>query len=457
MKLKVAIIGKPNVGKSTLFNKLCGRRLAITHDRPGVTRDSKISSATLGNLEFDLVDTAGLDKSNDDLTQKMFASSIASAQEADVIIFMIDGRNGVNSDDRTFADKVRKLSKPVIVVVNKAENPKIIDQNQVYKLGFKDIVFLSAEHKLGFADLEEKLVIYAPKPKARQDEEVLELKRPNGKSINFAIIGRPNAGKSTLFNKLLGFERTIVSDVSGTTRDAISHTVNYKGQDIELIDTAGLRRKASITDSVEQLSTVESINAIRRSHLVALVIDGTCPLEKQDFSILRVAINEGRGVILIINKFDLIKDHKAYKLDIEEYVAEKMFELKGLPIIYTSALKDTKFDRIWLAVTEVMGVFNRKISTGTLNQCLDRAVSMHIPPLASNGRRIRLKYVTQTASRPPTFTIFGNMVSQLPDSYIRYLYNSIREAFSLFGVPIRLKCKSGANPYEGKVNTKSQK
>ncbi len=451
MKLKVAIIGKPNVGKSTLFNKLCGRRLAITHDRPGVTRDSKINTARLGGLEFEVIDTAGLDKTNDDLTQKMFASSLASANEADVILFMLDGRNGINADDKMFADVVRKLSKAVILVVNKAENPKIIDQNQIYKLGFKDIVFVSAEHNLGFGDLEESLRSYAPPPAAVLEDEdgnEINLEPEVAKSIKLAIIGRPNVGKSTLFNKLLGFERSIVSDVSGTTRDAISHTIDFMEQPIELIDTAGLRRKAAITDSVEQLSTVESINAIRRSHVVALVIDGTCPLEKQDLSILRVAINEGRGVILIINKFDLITDHVAYKLDIEEYVAQRLFELKGLPIMYMSALKDKKFDRIWRAVVDVMAVFNKKIGTGPLNRCLDQVTEAHIPPLASNGRRIRLKYITQTASRPPTFTVFGNMVTQLPESYIRYLYNSLREAFGLFGVPIRVRCKSGDNPYE---------
>ncbi len=451
MTLKVAIIGKPNVGKSTLFNKLCRRRLAITHDRPGVTRDSKVNTASLGRLNFEVIDTAGLDKTSDDLTRKMFSSSIFSAKSADVILFMLDGRNGINADDLVFAGEVRRLGKEVILVVNKTENLKIIDHNQVYKLGFKKIVFISAEHNLGFADLEEALISYnISDDNQLSDEEGAEimLDFQVEKSIKLAIIGRPNVGKSTLFNKLLGFERTIVSDISGTTRDAISHTINYEEQKIELTDTAGLRRKAAITDSVEQLSSVETINAIRRSHVVALVIDGTCPLEKQDFSILRVAINEGRGVILIINKFDLIKDHKAYKLDIEEYVAEKLFELKGLPIMYMSALKDKNFNRIWKATLGVMAVFNRKISTGALNRCLDYITESHLAPLGSNGRRIRLKYITQTGSRPPTFVVFGNMVSQLPESYIRYIYNSIREAFSLFGVPIRIRCKSGVNPYE---------
>jgi GTP-binding protein len=446
MKLKVAIVGKPNVGKSTLFNKLCGRRLAITHDRPGVTRDSKTNTARLGKLEFELVDTAGLDKTNDDLTKKMFASCISSASEASIILFMLDGRNGVNDDDKMFADVIRKLNKDVILVVNKAENPKAIEHNQIYKLGFKDVVFISAEHNLGFIDLEESLKVYSPKSEPKNEDEVSS---DIARSIKFAIIGRPNVGKSTLFNKLLGFERSIVSEFSGTTRDAISHTVDYIGHSIELIDTAGLRRKTAITDSVEQLSTVESINAIRRSHVVALVIDATCPFEKQDLSILRVAINEGRGVMLIVNKFDLITDRKAYKLDIEEFIAQKLFELKGLPIMYMSALKDNKFGKIWQAIIEIMEVFNKKIATGPLNRCLDRVIEQHIPPLASNGRRIRLKYITQTASRPPTFTIFGNMVSQLPESYIRYLYNSLREAFGLFGVPIRIRCKSGDNPYQG--------
>lgn len=449
---KVAIIGKPNVGKSTLFNKLCGRRLAITHDRPGVTRDAKVHPAKLGKLEFIAIDTAGLDNGKDELTQKMVDSSIGSAEDADVVMFVIDGRHGVQDEDRVLAKNIRKLGKPVVLVVNKCENKNVIDQNQIYKLGFATTLFASAEHSIGFGDIEKELRALFEKLAMDLPEEPKELENKaevyDNKLIRFAIIGRPNVGKSTLFNKLLGFDRSIVSPVSGTTRDAINHYVDYKDQRLELIDTAGLRRKAAISDQVELLSSVESINALRRSQVTALVIDGTCPLEKQDLSILRVAINEGKAAILIVNKCDLITDLKAYKAEIQEFVDLKLFELKGMQVLYISALKEEKFDFIWDAAVRAMKISMKEIGTGPLNRWLDKAVEAHVPPLASNGRRIRLKYATQTGSKPPTFTLFGNMVSQLPESYIRYLYNSLRDAFGLFGVPIRMRCKAGDNPYE---------
>ena len=460
MNIKVAIIGKPNVGKSTIFNRLCRRRLAITHDRSGVTRDCKVNTAYLGALEFDVMDTPGLDKTKSELFEKMFIVGINSAKNADLILFVVDGRNGIDDNDTVFAKEIRKLSKPIILLVNKAENPKLINHNQTHRLGFDKVVFISAEHNQGFDHLEELIRPHIPNlPKAIQeggddpeqiDNEVAPVvdEPVAAKTIMVSIIGRPNVGKSTLFNKLLGFERSITSSISGTTRDAISHRLTYRDNNIELIDTAGLRKKVAITDSVEELSAAESINAVRRSHIVALIIDGTCPLEKQDLSILRVAINEGKAVVMIINKYDLIDNHKAYQLDIEEFIAQKLFEIKGLPIIYISALKDKNFNKIWHTVVDLTKVYDVKIGTGQLNRVLEDATSAHIPQLASNGRRIRLKYITQTANRPPTFTIFGNMVTQLPQSYIRYIYNSIREKFKLYGVPIRIRCKNSNNPYE---------
>ena len=451
MDYKIAIIGKPNVGKSTLFNRLCKRRLAITHDKAGVTRDSKINTGFLGQLEFSVIDTPGLDKSKNELEKKMFNSSFNSAVNANLILFVVDGKNGINSEDFEHINQIRQISKPLILVVNKVENPKNIDYNQIYKLGFDQVAFISSEHNLGFDQLENCIQPFfkdfvssnkiATDPKEQMDIE-------SNKLINVSIIGRPNAGKSTLFNKLLGFDAVIVSDVSGTTRDSITYKTIFEDHEIQLIDTAGLRRKATIIDQVEELATAETINAIRRSHIVMLIIDATHPFEKQDLSILRIAINEGKGVSIIINKFDLINNQTAYKLDIEEYISEKLFEIKGLTISYISALKNKNFNKIWHSVVKLANVFNKNISTGFLNRVLVRAISDHIPPLANNGRRIRPKYITQTAKRPPTFTIFGNMVDQLPQSYERYVYNAIREAFELYGVPIRLNFKNNNNPYQ---------
>jgi GTP-binding protein len=335
------------------------------------------------------------------------------------------------------------------------------------KLGFSNFVAVSAEHNMGIGEILLKLRDYAVEPEDAElpdyaeDEDLstgamkqlprrVEFpKRPN-EAILVAIIGRPNAGKSTLFNGLIGFERSITSEISGTTRDAISHVVNYKGQDIELIDTAGLRKKSNITDAIEQLSVAETINAVRRAHIVVMMLDGTCPLQKQDLSILRVAINEGRGVVMVINKCDLLTDQAAYRADIEEYTTHKLFELKGLPVVYISALRGKNISGIWDEVLQVYQVGSKSIGAGALNRCLSKIEELHVPPLAKNGRRIRLKYIAQIGARPPTFKIFGSMVDQLPESYERYIYNTLREKFALFGVPIRIRCVNGDNPYHRK-------
>ena len=447
---KIAIIGRPNVGKSTLFNKLCGRRLAITHDLPGVTRDVKINKAKIGKLQFDLLDTAGLDFTNDELTQKMSDHSLSAAKEADIILFMVDGRAGLVEEDRVFAKLVRKFGKPVVVIVNKAETQTVKSNTDFYKLGFNYLTFISAEHNLGFRELEVEINEILPSlPQPHKEEE------SQSNAIRVAIIGRPNAGKSTLFNKLAGMERSIVSPIAGTTRDAISHCITFKKELIELIDTAGLRRKSKIDEEVETLSTVESINALRRANLTALVIDGTMPLESQDLTILRVAVKEGKPVILLINKCDLIKDRKLYESDIRRYIDEKLFELQGMFVIFISALKDDDFRKIWGAILKIQSIQSQKIPTNKLNSWLSFATEKHIPPLSKNGRRIRLKYITQTAVRPQTFSVFGNIIEEIPESYSRYLYNDLRNSFNLGGVPIRMKFKKIDNPYEKRKSKKN--
>jgi len=446
---KVAIIGKPNVGKSTLFNKLCKRRIAITHDRPGVTRDAKEFDAEISGIKFNLIDTAGLERSKDDLTKAMFEKAITSAQAADLILFVIDGRRDLDSEDLHFGKELRKLGKKIIVVVNKCENPKVIDYNQAHKFGFEEICYVSSEHSLGFDDLNSliikhfELLISKDESLANPQDDDEKKERP----LSVSIIGRPNVGKSTFFNKLIGQERSIVADFSGTTRDSINYMYDNDGKQIEFIDTAGLRKKAAITDSVEQLSSVESINALRRSHITIMMIDATTPLEKQDFSILRVAINEGRAVVLVINKIDLIDHVKDYKQDIFEFVDEKLFEIKGVPIRFISARDDRSVHKVLDDVIAINKIFNTQLSTGKLNKWLDGATSSHLPPVSKTGKRYRFKYMTQSSVRPPTFTIFTSQTEGLPESYTRYLYNSLRSTFDLFGVPIRIRYKMSNNPY----------
>jgi GTP-binding protein len=444
MKLCVAIIGKPNVGKSTLFNKLCGKRLAITDDRPGVTRDCKIHDAQLLDLEFRLVDTAGLDQTKDELISKMYEKTMSAAAAADVVLFMVDARHGITSEDKEFAARARKLDKKIILLANKSEGKKSVEYKDLYSLGFGEAVYISAEHKQGFQDLYEALKNCEKGLQVLPEDDEFK----PGQPLRLAIVGRPNVGKSTIFNCILGYNRSIVSEVSGTTRDAINEFIEVDGKRIELIDTAGMRKKANILDRVESLSVVESINAIRRSHVVALVIDAQFPLEKQDLAIARLAIEEGRAMVLVVNKRDLITDRKAYREELDYLIEKSLFEVKGIEVVYVSAKENQNIDAIFKASFAAEEIWQKDLSTSKLNHWLKSATELHIPPLGNNGRRIRMKYVTQTAARPPTFTVFCNNTAGLPDSYTRYLYNSMREAFGLTGTPIRLRYKVGDNPFQ---------
>ena len=449
MKLKLAIIGKPNVGKSTLFNKLCGRRLAITHDLPGVTRDVKSYPAKIGNFEFEVFDTAGLDLGKEKLTQMATSASLGAAKAADLVLFVVDARGDINDDDRKFADMLRKLDRPLLLVLNKCEGKLNIDHKQLYRLGFGEPIMMSAEHKLGFADLEEKLKSFA-KQLSPVIEPLQTAEEEKDDSIKMSLIGRPNVGKSTLFNKLIGFERSIVSEISGTTRDSIVHYIEYKDETIELIDTAGLRRKSRVNETIEELSTFESITSLRRSNVVLMVLDATIALEKQDLTILKLAISEGKSIVIVVNKSDLINDLHLYVADLREFIDDHLFEIKGVEVVFISAKNDSKFNSIFASVAKTFEKWKKQVSTGRLNEWLKVTTSRHIPPLSNNGRRIRLKYITQTATRPPTFSVFGNMVQDLPESYVRYLMNDLRTSFDLHGTPLRFKLRKGDNPYSKK-------
>lgn len=441
--MKVAIIGRPNVGKSTLFNKLCRKRLAITHDLPGVTRDVKTYKAKLKKLEFDLWDTAGMDFTSEELTKKMTDKSHQAMLDSDVVLFMVDGRAGVTPEDKEIARIIRKNGKETILVVNKAETEAPSQNRDFYKLGFKNTIFISAEHSLGFQDLESALTRF----KVNEADSIITNEDVNH-AIKVAIVGKPNAGKSTLFNKLVGFDRAITSDVAGTTRDAITYKFNFKDIPFELIDTAGLRKKSKVEEaSLEQLSSVESINAIRRSDLLALVIDAQEPLRKQDLSILHVALNEGKPAILILNKMDLIENRSAYMKEVNEYIAEKLPDYNGMPVVFISALKNKKFGGIFESAINQNRKHRLEISKNALNKWLEYATERHSPPMSAKKNRIKLKYIRQTGTKPPTFTIFGNSISDLPESYVRYLSHSLRESFNIIGIPIRLKFRKTDNPF----------
>lgn len=444
MSFTVAIIGKPNVGKSTLFNKLCRRRLAITDDRPGVTRDCKINDASILDINFKVIDTAGLEKPLSELSEKMVAKTMGAAQLADVIFFMVDARHGISGEDKEFASKTRKLNKKVILLANKSEGKKGVDLKDIYSLGFGDAVYISSEHNLGFIDLYYKLKeleLVAPTEASNEDDG-------QAHPLRLAIVGRPNVGKSTIFNCIIGHERSIVSDISGTTRDAINEFLDIDGRQIELIDTAGMRKKANITDRVEGLSVGESINAIRRAHIVAIVIDAQCPLEKQDLSIARIAIEEGKALILVINKCDLIIDRKAFSEELDYLIERNLFEVKGILPVYISAKNNKNIKGIFKSALLAEEIWKKELPTNQLNQWLKKTTDNHTPPIIQHGRRMRLKYITQTGAKPPTFTIFCNFNVGLAESYNRYLYNSLREDFGLDGVPIRIKYRKNDNPYD---------
>ena len=445
MTFTVAITGKPNVGKSSLFNKLNGRRLAIVNDMPGVTRDSKDFTADIDGHLVKFIDTAGWEDKDSILSKKMVEQTLKAVSRADLVLLMLDARNGITPDDIQFGGIVRKSGKPCVIIINKSESKINILENEIYKFGFGEPIYISAAHGKGIADLFEKVISHKTKFYHEQEEE-----NPEDDQLKLTIVGRPNVGKSTLFNAILGFERAITSDIAGTTRDAINHYLTYKDTDIELIDTAGLRKKANVNEIIEELSTAESINAIRRSHIAFLVVAADQPLEKQDLAIARIAIQEGKPLILVINKCDLIKNFREFEEEIEYLVADNLSEVVGLPIVYISALKQQGIDKIFDKALEVDQKWKMNISTGKLNSWLCNATTHYIPPLANNGRRIRIKYMTQTRVKPPTFNFYCNIPEDLPESYNKYLRNSLRKEFDLQGIPLRMIFHKNKNPYKNR-------
>ncbi|HTW35628.1 MAG TPA: ribosome biogenesis GTPase Der [Rhizomicrobium sp.] len=456
MPFTVAIVGRPNVGKSTLFNRLAGKRLAIVHDTPGVTRDRQVAEAQLGPLSFRLIDTAGFEKSEPgSLAARMTEQTEAAIAEADVSLFVIDGREGVTAGDEIIAAALRKTGKPVILAANKCEGR--IDLSEAFALGFGEAIPLSAEHALGMADLLEALTPLAP-PDAiatandddefrEQDEETDDEEYRAGRPLKLAIVGRPNVGKSSLFNRLLGTERSLTGPEAGLTRDTIAATWETDGRTIVVHDTAGLRKKARAAGhTLEQLAIGSTLTAIQFAECVVVVIDATAPFEKQDLTIADLIAREGRAIVFAVNKWDQV-EHKAGAISRLRELADRLLpQIAGAPLIATSAITGEGLERLLPAVLAADRAWNRRVPTAQINRFLESALSRHPPP-AIHGRRVRIRYMTQAKSRPPTFAVFGNQLDGLPESYLRYLQNELREAFDLKGVPIRFSLRTSKNPY----------
>ncbi|PVE23126.1 ribosome biogenesis GTPase Der [Microvirga sp. KLBC 81] len=439
----VAIVGRPNVGKSTLFNRLVGKKLALVDDRPGVTRDRREGEARLGDLEFRIIDTAGLEEATEEsLLGRMRAQTEAAIEDADIILFVVDARVGVLPADRPFAEMVRRSGKPVILIANKAEGGSgMAGAYDAFSLGLGEPIPLSAEHGEGMADLFEALMPLFPEPDEEEEEEDLN------KPLQVAIVGRPNAGKSTLINRMVGEDRLLTGPEAGITRDSISLDWEWRGRLVKLFDTAGLRKRARVEDKLEKLSVADALRAVRFAEVVVVLLDATIPFEKQDLSIVDLVEQEGRALVIGLNKWDLVADQQGLLTELKEKAARLLPQVKGAPVVPLSGLAGSGIDPLMKAVFQVYETWNRRISTAKLNQWLQEAIDANPPPAVS-GRRIKIRYMTQVKSRPPHFAIFGNQLDALPKSYTRYLVNNIREAFDLPGVPIRVSLRMGQNPYD---------
>jgi len=437
------VAGRPNVGKSTLFNRLAGRRHALVADTPGVTRDRKEAEAHLRGRLVRLIDTAGLEEAPpDSLAGRMRASSESAFAQADLILFVIDARQGVTQADTHFAQFLRRTDKPVLVVANKAEGRAgAAAALEAYSLGLGEPVAVSAEHNEGIADL--MLEIAERLPEAVADEAT-DPDRP----LKLAIVGRPNAGKSTLINRLLGEERMLVGPEPGLTRDAVA-TLLSDGQGlIELVDTAGLRKKARIEAALEKMSVSASLEALKMAEVVVLAIDATEGVHEQDLQIARLIEREGRACVLALTKWDAVADRNATRKAISDRLEISLAQMKGIPSVTLSGLTGAGVEKLLPTVRRAHDIWNKRLPTAELNRWFEDAMERHQPPLVQ-GRRLKLRYMTQPKARPPTFLIFGTRAELLPEDYQRYLVNGLRTRFDLPGTPIRLQMRGTDNPYVG--------
>ncbi|MGE5260262.1 MAG: ribosome biogenesis GTPase Der [Actinomycetota bacterium] len=447
MSFTIAIVGRPNVGKSTLFNRLAGKRLALVDDQPGLTRDRREAEATLGTCSVTLIDTAGLDESDEGLTARMRQQTEAAIAEADLVIFLVDGRAGVVSADKIFAELVRGSGKPVVLAANKCEG-RAADAGlyEAYELGLGEPLPISAEHGLGIGELADAIEQACTAGAGHAELPSEEAESGEVRPLRIAIVGRPNVGKSTLVNALLGEERMITGPEAGITRDSIASPLSVEGRPLLLFDTAGLRRKMRVEGKAEELSVGDALKAIRFAEVVVLLLDAEHPFEKQDLQIADLVAEEGRALVIAVNKWDLVRDREKRLKELRETCQRLLPQVKGVSLVPVSALGGAGLDRLMQSILAVDRLWNIRLPTHALNQWLKGAIEAHSPPAVS-GRRLKLRYITQANARPPTFVLFCSRPKDLPDSYVRYLVNALRENFDLPGVPIRLHLRKGDNPY----------
>lgn len=466
MPIKVAVIGRPNVGKSTLFNRLTGTRHALVDDTPGVTRDRREGDGRIADLSFRVIDTAGLEDAFDDsLEARMRRQTERAVETADIVFMLIDARAGVTPLDAHFADWLRRVPVPVVLLANKCEGRAgLSGLAESYALGLGDPVPISAEHGEGMGELydilrkvaEEKGELGdagpAPEPEfedpvpdaeAEGDDETPE---EEAGPIRLAVVGRPNVGKSTLVNRLIGEDRLLTGPEAGITRDAIEVEWQYRGRALRLVDTAGLRRRARVSEKLERLSTADTRRAVKFAHVVLLVLDADMMLEKQDLTIARMALEEGRALVIAANKWDAVQDRNAASRMLRDRLDISLTQVRGVPWIPVSAARGHNLDKLLDAVLDTYDRWNKRVATARLNRWLEAMLDAHPPPLAK-GRRVKIRYITQVKARPPTFAAFVSQAAELPDSYVRYLTGGLRDEFGLVGVPIRLNLRQRKNPY----------
>ncbi|OWV76645.1 ribosome-associated GTPase EngA [Rhizobium sp. R339] len=469
MSFTVAIVGRPNVGKSTLFNRLVGKKLALVDDTPGVTRDRRPGDARLMGLTFTIIDTAGLEEADEESLQgRMRAQTEAAIDEADLSLFVVDAKNGLTPVDNALAEMLRRRGKPVVLVANKSE-ARGSDSGfyDAYTLGLGEPTPISAEHGQGMIDLRDAIVAAIGEERAYAKEDVavtdVDISETAGegededeepayddtKPLRVAIVGRPNAGKSTLINRFLGEDRLLTGPEAGITRDSISVEWDWRGRTIKMFDTAGMRRKARVTEKLEKLSVADALRAIRFAETVVIVFDATIPFEKQDLQIVDLVLREGRAAVLAFNKWDMIEDRQAVLADLREKTDRLLPQARGIRAVPISGQTGWGLDKLMQSIIDTDRVWNKRISTARLNRWLETQQIQHPPPAVS-GRRIKLKYMTQVKARPPAFMISCTRSDALPESYTRYLINGLRADFDMPSVPIRIHFRSPDNPYESK-------